>query len=532
LAVRHVVLGWDSATFDVIDPMIEDGRLPVLADIIGQGTRAPLRSVWPPMTDCAWTSAFTGRNPGGHGIFGSWYRAPGEYACRYFSSRNRLAPALWDLTDDVRFLVWNVPMTYPPTEVNGAIVAGYGAPPGAQITEPKELQQRLTERWPIADLLDRAPHGTLESFLEELVRGLQAQGEALPWTASEVGADCVIAVWPQVDRAQHFFWRLRGTSHPLASAVETVYEEMDRATGALRDAWPDADFLVVSDHGAGPLRGDVNMGAWLVERGYARAGRSGGGTLARTAWAMPPPVRRLGRRLMPGLARKTMGATLTGQLGSFDWSETRAFVGFHGDLWLNLQGREPQGTVAESDAEMTRNELAEQLLQLRDPRTDARVFERVLARDEVYSGPALHLAPDLMLDSWSAGYRVAPSRDPEGDLVGDPLHLSGVQEAWSSDHRPVGIFAAAGPRITKGKGTELSLMDVCATSLALLEQEVPADLDGRVATSILAPGFLAEHPVRTGATSVGSAPGGGSQEYSDEEAAAVAEHLKDLGYID
>ena len=481
------------------------------------------------MTDCAWTSAFTGRNPGAHGIFGSWYRAPGEYACRYFSARDRRAPALWDLAGDVRFLVWNVPMTYPPEAINGAMVAGYGAPPGARITRPDDLQEKLTGRWPLDDVLDRAPHGSLEAFLQDLVRGLAVQAEALPWAAEETGAECVVAVWPHVDRAQHFFWRYRGTAHPLAGAVDDVYEAMDRATGRLRDAWPDADFLVVSDHGAGRLKGDVNLGAWLVKNNYASPGIRSGSRLARVAWAMPPAVRRAGRRVMPGLARKTMGATLTGQLGSFDWSATQAFVGFHGDLWLNLVDREPAGTVPRQEAARIAGRLIDQLLELRDPRTEQRVFAAVHPKATIYSGPAIGLAPDLILDSWTAGYRVAPSRDPKGDLVTDPMSLAGVQQAWSSDHRPTGILAAAGPRIHRGEGDEVSLMDVCATSLALLEQAVPPDLDGRVAEPALAPDFLARHPVRVGETA-GTKEAEG--DYSDEEAAAVASHLKDLGYIE
>ncbi|MDQ3940198.1 MAG: alkaline phosphatase family protein, partial [Actinomycetota bacterium] len=187
MAPRRVVLGWDSATFDVIDPLLEQGRLPALQELAGRGFRSDLRSTWPPMTDCAWTSAFTGRNPGHHGIFGSWYRAPGAYECRYFSSRDRRAPALWELAAGVRFLVWNVPMTFPPEEVEGAMVAGYGAPPGARITVPATLQERLSERWALEDLLDRAPHGSLERFLADLERGLDAQSRALPWAAQEVG---------------------------------------------------------------------------------------------------------------------------------------------------------------------------------------------------------------------------------------------------------------------------------------------------------------------------------------------------------
>jgi len=530
MAPRLCVLGWDSATFDVIDPLIDAGRLPVLADLIDSGVRAPLRSTWPPMTDCAWTSAFTGTNPGKHGIIGSWYRAPGAYECRYFSSRDVKAPALWDLSEGVRHLAWNVPMTFPARAIDGAMVAGYGAPPGARICEPAELQEGLAQRFDVEDLLDRAPHGSLERFLDDLVRGLKVQAEAIVWAAKETGADAVSAVWPQVDRAQHFFWKFRGTAHPLAGAVERVYEAMDEATGIVTSSFPEADVLVVSDHGAGPLHGDVNVGGWLVQHGHASFGGSQRKRAIELAWLLPPPVRRFGRRLAPDLARKAMSAKLTGALAPFEWDSTRAFVGFHGDLWLNLKGREPQGIVDATDAGEVREDLRRELLELEDPATGSRVFAGAHARDEIYSGSSAALAPDLMLDSWSNGYRVAPTRGPEAELVHSPTPLAGVDESWSSDHRPLGIWVASGPRFGRGVLDELSLYDVCATALALLEQPVPTHLDGRVATAALHSEFLDRHPV-TSVEREGTRAGA-EETYSDEEAAAVAEHLKDLGYIE
>ena len=530
MAPRLIVLGWDSATFDVVDPLLHEGRLPALASLIDKGWRAPLRSTWPPMTDCAWTSAFTGRDAGGHGIIGSWYRAPGSYECRYFSSRDRRAPAVWDLTEDVRHLVWNVPMTFPPEPIDGAMVAGYGAPPGSHITEPKDLQAKLSEKWPLDDLLDRAPHGSLERFFDDLVRGLRAQAAALPWAIRETEADAVYAVWPHVDRAQHFFWRFRDSDHPLAGAVDRIYEEMDRATGAVIEAFPDADVMVVSDHGAGPLHGDLNLGAWLAARGDASYSTGSRRSLVSSvAWALPPAVRRTGRRLAPGLARKAMAAKLAGQLAPFDWSGTRAFFGFHSDLWLNLAGREPNGIVAPGDADAVLDELADALLQIEDPATGAKVIAGVHRRDEIYSGPHAELAPDLVLDTWSAGYRVAPGREASDEVVVSPEALAGVHESWSSDHRPLGIFVGAGPSFEHGSSEELALYDVCPMSLALLKAPVPEGLNGTVAEDALA-AFLEANPIETSGSAAARA--GSSAGYSDDEAAAVAEHLKDLGYIE
>jgi hypothetical protein len=134
-----------------------------------------------------------------------------------------------------------------------------------------------------------------------------------------------------------------------------------------------------------------------------------------------------------------------------------------------------------------------------------------------------------MLDSWSVGYRVAPRRDPAAPLVQAPAPLAGVRESWSSDHRPLGVLVAAGPRIAAGSSSELSLYDVGPTCLALAEGAVPRDLDGRVAEELIDTSWLRVHPVRWAGDSAERSPSG---EYSEAEAAAVADHLRDLGYIE
>jgi predicted AlkP superfamily phosphohydrolase/phosphomutase len=204
-------------------------------------------------------------------------------------------------------------------------------------------------------------------------------------------------------------------------------------------------------------------------------------------------------------------------------------MGVNGDLWINQEGREPQGTVPESAAPALIEEIRDGVLALRDPSSGGSLFAGALRRNDIYSGPAADMGPDLMLDSWSAGYRVAPGRKASEQVVIPPAPLAGVETSWSSDHRPLGIFVGAGAHLGSGQIDELSLYDVCPTALALLERAIPEGLDGRTAKEALNESFLAAHPVHSSAAVADRVT---QLAYSDEDAAAVAQHLKELGYIE
>ncbi|MHC4698200.1 MAG: alkaline phosphatase family protein, partial [Planctomycetota bacterium] len=67
-ARRVLIIGLDGATFDVLDPMMAEGRMPRLKQVIESGASGVLRSTIPPITPAAWTTFLTGKQPGTHGI--------------------------------------------------------------------------------------------------------------------------------------------------------------------------------------------------------------------------------------------------------------------------------------------------------------------------------------------------------------------------------------------------------------------------------------------------------------------------------
>ena len=69
---RVLVIGWDGATWDVVRPLVQQGRMPNIAGIIERGASGVLRSTLHPLSPQAWASFETGVNPGKHGIY-DWF---------------------------------------------------------------------------------------------------------------------------------------------------------------------------------------------------------------------------------------------------------------------------------------------------------------------------------------------------------------------------------------------------------------------------------------------------------------------------
>ncbi len=145
-----VLIGLDGATFDVLDPYMESGVMPHLAELSARGTRAVLRSIMPPLTPPAWTSMVTGKHPGQHGIFDFFQKEePGSVYFSFATSQEVRSATIWTLASeqDRRIISLNFPLLFPPPPVEGAVVPG-GMMPWRQLRlgcHPPGLFDRLKE---------------------------------------------------------------------------------------------------------------------------------------------------------------------------------------------------------------------------------------------------------------------------------------------------------------------------------------------------------------------------------------------------
>jgi predicted AlkP superfamily phosphohydrolase/phosphomutase len=565
------VIGWDSATWDLIRPWIAEGKLPNLAKLVAEGVSGPLESVIPPLTPPAWTSFMTGKNPGKHGIFHFLEPQPGSYAMRYSNAGSRRTTTAWRLLSTAGYRVGtiNVPFTYPPEQFQGFQISGMDTPSEkSAFIHPPELRAELESALGPLHLETRYLGGmtTKEKYqktLEEMAAlDLQWTKVAL-YLLDKHPVDIMMLTFMSIDTVQHHFWQYMDPTHFLhnakdaedfGNAVLNTYQRLDHAIGELTSKLPEGTAVfVVSDHGAGPVSDTMlYLNRYLAQVGllkYREENRSAlrnlGRNLTRSAYklirgSLSSDQKKMVANLFPKL-RERFEVAYTAY-DNIDWSQTKAYcsevLASPPSIWINRKGVKPSGIVEDSEYEPLIELITEKLKALKDPRTGEPVIPRIYRREEVYQGPYAGEAPDLILDWWSGnGFSTLPSFPEDGNKpaleVRERRPMQMKDHEWGGNHRRHGILVASGGPIRKG--TQISgarLMDMAATLLYLAGQKIPSDMDAQVLADLFEPEFVSKHPVVYDQVQPDDQTPGTGSTYSAEDAAMVEERLKALGYIE
>lgn len=534
-----LVIGLDGATWDLLAPLMDAGWMPTLRRLVDAGTSGPLVSEIPPVTGPAWASFQTGANPGKHGVVDFLCYRPGSYDPTLLDARAIEVKTVWELLSDYgkRVCALNVPVTYPPRAVNGALVSGLLTPGAdAAFTYPPELRARLLAQVPGYEPAPQVKLQTVgpERFVQAMVETVRRRCQAALWLLEQDAWDLFMVHLQAVDLIQHALWdRLEGQAPDAATLGRDFYGEVDRCLAALLAAAPDASVIVMSDHGFGRARRRVYLNRWLVERGYLALTASD--LWLRGHALLEDVVRRvdvlhLRHRLLPKDFKRERGRLIRRltQDPWIDWARTRAYV-FSGTtyagVYLNLRGREPQGCVAPSEYEALREAVAACFAELRDPETGEPVVTRVYRREEVYAGPAAERLPDLIVRPLG-GYML------ETRLKG--TRLFGPAPAWITGmHRRDGIYALSGrPFVASPQRRAAHITDVVPTVLTLLGVPVPPWMDGAPLTWAVNPDVAPPPMASPAAASGEAAPMSGPPPTTAEEAPSeVVDRLRDLGYL-
>ena len=536
---RLLIVGLDGATFDVLNPLMAEWRMPRLKEAVAAGASGLLRSTVPPITPAAWTTFLTGKNPGTHGII--------DFE-RYDVHTNKLSlnstrcldhvRNLWQILGDQGLKVGsvNVPMTHPPTPVNGFLVSGFETPgPESDFVYPPELKSAILERWPDPTLKAKwkrrtfGGDGVFRENLDYISRSFHQGAEMSMWLGEKHGWDVLMVVFKLVDNLQHKVWKYLdprcSNRNPIRrDLAKQCFADADQAVGALLDyaSTNNAAVLIVSDHGHGSLEGKVQPNLLLERWGYLalQGGGSQRATRARYVWD----------RLRGRTHRFARTGDVLHDL-AVDFSCTRACVmhaGMAGFLYINLQGRQPSGIVRPADYEALRDELRARLLgdecRVRDPLgRDIRLFSEVHKPEELYgcSRTDQPWLPDLILTPHES---LAVVRKIRGRRVVRWLSYNRLE----GTHRPDGVLIATGQGIARAANVHANIVDCAPTILAMLGLRVPDDMQGRVIRELFEhPPTIEYEAARAACRSVEK-----EEVYSAHELQQVTERLSDLGYLE
>ncbi|MEA2487828.1 MAG: hypothetical protein QOF16_1482 [Actinomycetota bacterium] len=537
-----VVIGLDGAAWHLLEPLIDHGHMPRLAALRASGAWGTLASTVPTYTPPAWTSAVTGVNPGRHGVYGFIEgNAQSERQELMHSGKIRSA-SIWQMANaqGKRIGVYNVPLTYPPQNVEGWMVSG-------MLTPGYGEHQRGFATWDKAGggaalearILEWAPNYVLDvnanyeqdwrddGLCKTALASLEQRYRVLEGLLDMDPPDVLFSVLEGPDRLQHVYYRYMDPSDPLYEtdearairpAIEKCFAAMDRIVGLLADhASSDGGVVVCSDHGFTAWEVSVHTNALLESWGLLKLKPSARAMQSGVARSLVPVAKRF---LPRKVARQAKGRTFS----AIDWSRTKAFASPipQQGIFVNLAGREPHGIVAERDLALVKDELVAHFEELTDA-SGNKVTDRVYRSEDVFHGEALAGAPDVL----------PVLRDHRFELDDEVFHrepFTDLRHLPRGVHHPDGIVIVAGRSIQASRRISGSVMDVTPTLLHLAGLEVPEDLDGSVLEDAFDPEALKDRPVRMTAP-LSSGAGEDASPYSAEEEAMIEESLRGLGYL-
>lgn len=544
---KTLVLSIDSGCWEYLDPLLAAGRMPNIARLIEQGARGVLESTMPPITPVAFSSFITGVNPGKHGVFDwSVRREDGER--RMVNATTLKSAPFWTHLnrEGVRVGLFNVPVTYPPRPLDGFIVPGIPVPRSARrFTYPTEALNRMEDRFgPYRVDVDRALLDKgIETYVQAWIEYEARQTEAAMMLTEAYEVDLLVFNYAALDRVNHFA--------PEMEYIERVLVNTDVQIGRWMEQYPEANFVLMSDHGSRRVRAAFLLGPWLVQHGYAAYGersldispcetnfalsrylRARGmwgmkerfvrGLLRLLLWGAPAPLRRRFWEAAYRSAPDALGYRFTERL---DWARTKIFATSNsGPLLINTGLGNGRGPVGPEEYEAVREALIRDLLAVRDPQGRP-IFSRVYRREEIYRGPALAGGPDVVADHYDSDCDIVVDNKPGLFCFVDRLNRFG-------DHTRRGIPVVSGPDFVRRPSSDLvqtSILDLPATLLHLYGTPVPQQWDGQVLRDLLVPSLAERETIRADAVALeAEAPDEG---YSVDEEAQVIEHLQDLGYL-
>ncbi len=534
------IIGIDGGTWDMLTPAMEQGYMPHLKAMTACGCYGNLRSTTPPKTPAAWSAFQTGLNPGATGVFDFICWDKTEKKASYVSA-NSLPKTIWQIAGDAgkKICAINVPMTYPPKEINGCMVTGILTPSReSDFTWPRQLKSQLLSAVPDYHIFDmqnikaQKPHKDPKSFIRQMASIIDNRAKAAEFIIDKYPSDLFMVHFQASDIIQHVMWGYMCNDHPYFDPdirdyiFENFYRPLDEKIHHLHQTFkqknpvPNVTFII-SDHGFQSHYKRFNLGNWLVRQGWLKIKNEEIRFSAARNFLDKTNMLGLRKLVTKSKSGRKLDQYIKQPNFSFDWSKSTAYSFSRGnDGFIYLLGTD------ENLRKQTEEHLRDKLSQITDPENNNRIVEKIYSSNEIFHGPKMHLMPDIIV-------KPAPGYTFTGDYSHSSRELFAVvtkeNDFHIGTHHADGILIAAGENIRKqSEISNAGLLDMAPTILTCLGLPIPSQMDGSVLQEMFDKTVQPEYKNETEAPSSETKP----HSYSEGDVNRIERRLRDLGYLE
>ncbi len=357
---KAAIIGLDGVPYDLITDLARRDIMPYTSELLKEGKITKARTSLPPNSAVSWSSIFTARNPGEHGIFGFTDFLEGSYTVAYHHSMRLKAQPFWQKNHDKRAVIVNLPATYPPQALNGVHISGFVSPQLDRSIFPKEKVGLLKDSGYMVDVTAPFVETELPRFLGELTNALEKRVEVGKKLLHDKW-DIAFFVITGTDRIGHYLWdAYRNKRNQYHGDFIDYFSKVDTAIHEITKELPeDTALMMLSDHGMTTSGTAFNLNTFLQEEGYLMVDDK-------------PEINY-------NAVRKP----------------TKAFAAETNKIYLNLENRFPRGSVKPSDRIGLEDEIKDLLASVR--LGGRSVVKRIYTKEEIFDGPYSSLGPDLVV---------------------------------------------------------------------------------------------------------------------------------------
>lgn len=496
---KVIVIGLDGCTWNIIKPLVNQGKLPTFAKLMKNGAYGNLESSIPYSTFPAWKCYSTGKNPGKIGGITAFVRPDlNKHDIVLNDSTSFKSEEIWDILNKHKFTcgILNMPTTYPPKNINSFMVS-QALHETSNYTYPQDLEKELTDNFKYKIHPKYTYFVDKDKAIANCIEIVNMRFNVAKYLLKKYKLDMFQLTIFYTDHIQHYYWKdMEEKNEKYSSVIEDLWKNIDRNIKNLLKDFKDSYVIIMSDHGFTSLHGEFNILKWLIDNNY---------TILSNKALRIDILRKIGlslenlikiankfkildllKKIIPKKLQMKLLANIPGKTGIirlslgdkniFNWSESKIIpitVPTSSGYYIN-KNKLSQENI---DYEKFRDEVIKKLKNIKSPKGDF-LFKNVYKREEIYSGDYVNLCPDI-IGAFDEKQTIIPTQS-----------LSNIQwdfskSNWSGVHKLHGIFCISGPEIKKNKEIEnAKIIDLAPTILHLFNVPIPVDMDGKVLLEI------------------------------------------------